>query len=335
MQPLSTMSVPQISDLVKKSFQQYKPQNFGDVKDLFHFVQGTSGERTKRILELDRQRLAKTKVQGQGSAKAKVAEGYYKDIERKTVSITRVLTGENKDDITAHGLGKWATEVKDDVVGKAELDMTNLFGYASGTSYTDNGGFAIDTTTGDGKSFANNAHTLKHSSATYSNIVSGAPALSEAGLEVANDMFVYNTKDNYGQRIVYRANALLITRNTRMQNRADRILGSSAPEKIEGTANANSGVKNSWKNRFTVKTIEFDLTAKEEYDANKKYYWAIASIGNDPATTLQAYFVSWKKAYPAPPEIDQDKFVISFTARALYGIGVVSGRGIAFSFATS
>jgi hypothetical protein len=332
---VQSMSMPAIQDLAKKSFVKGLSKPAGDVRRLFHRETGDWSSAAKRIVEVDRERYASVKAEGQNSKQRRVAQGYTKDVIRKTISVTRKLSGEAVKALEAHGLAKFSMGVGEDVVDRIELDMTNFIGYGVASSYTDMDGVTVDTTTGDGLSLFNALHTLKYTAVTYSNIVTGAPSLSESSLELAQDYFNYNVLDNFGQKVSMNPNTLITTRKATMVNRATRLLKSSSPEKIAGTANANDGVVNTYREAFTHLIVEFDVDAKNITDTSKSFYWMLAALGSDPATSLQAYYVSWMSPTTAPVEIDQDAWVMSQTGRAAYGLGALSGRGICVSQATS
>ena len=245
------------------------------------------------------------------------------------------MSGEAFKALEAHELASMAMGTGDDIVDKIELDMRNFLGKSTASSYTDNGGYTIDTTGGDGLSNFNTAHTLKNSSTTYSNILSGAPALSEVSLNTATDYFNYNVVDNNGQRIEMKPNTLITSNKAVMVNRANRFLNSMSPEKIEGTANANSGVNNTYKNKFRHLVIEFDVDAYNVSDSTLSFNWFLASLGGNPETSLQWYYVKWLSPEVAPVEINQDKWFMSWTARACLGLGAVNSKGICISQATS
>lgn len=329
------MTIPAVNDLVKKSFVKETFRPAGDVRKIFHKEVADWSSDSKRIQEVDRERFAEVKVEGQSSAQRGVSQGYYKDITRKTISVTRKVSGEAYKALTAHKLAQYATQTGADVIDKIELDMRNFIGYGDSTSYTDNGGFTVDTTTGDGYALFYTAHTLKNSSTTYSNILSGAPSFSESSLESAEDYFNYNVLDNNGQRITIDPNTVITSRKATMVNRVARVLGSMSPEAIEGSANANAGVKNTYKNKYRHLVVEFDVTALNVSDSSKSFYWYLAALGGMPETSFQGYYVSWQPPMVAPVEIDQDKWTLSYTARAAYGIGAVSGKGILVSKATA
>lgn len=333
------MTTPAIQDLIRKSFQANTAGDTGgDVRRVF--VKDTSDWTVslKRIQEIDRERFAEQKVEGQPSAQRAFSQGYFKDIKRKTVSVTKKVTGEEYQALEAHKLSAFAMQTSQDVIDKIELDMRNFLGYATaGTSYTDNGGFTVDLTVGDGLSLFSTAHTLKQSATTYSNILTGAPTLSNTALEAAEDFFAYNVLDNYGQRMSIKPDTIIISRKAIMQNRANRILRSDSPEAIAGTANANAGVNNTYKNKYTVLVIEFDVDALNITNSAYSYYWFLAALNGsvDAGMRLQAYYISWMSPTSAPAEVKQDEWYMSYTGRSAYGIGAVSGRGIAVSKSTA
>lgn len=329
------MTMPAVQDLAKKSFTKGTFKPAGDVRRVFHKETGSWESASKRIVEVDRERFAGVKTEGQNSKQRKVAQGYSKDVIRKTISVTRKLSGEAVKALTAHGLAKFSMGVGEDVVDRIELDMANFIGYGDASSYTDMDGFAVDLTCGDGLSVYNTTHTLKNSASTYSNILTGAPSFSESAMEDGEDYFNYNVLDNFGQRVSMSPNTIITSRKATMVNRVRRLLGSLAPEAIEGTANANSGVKNTYRDSYTHLVIDFDVDAKNVTNSAKSFWWMLASLGSSPDSSFQAYYCSWMSPMTAPVEIDQDAWVLSQTARAAYGIAAVSGRGICISKAVA
>jgi hypothetical protein len=130
-------------------------------------------------------------------------------------------------------------------------------------------------------------------------------------------------------------NTLITSNKSAMVNRATRILNSISPEKIEGTANANEGVVNTNRNKYKHMVVEFDVTAFNISDSTKSFYWYVASLGGNPESSLQWYYVKWLSPEVAPVEINQDKWYMSWTARACLGLGAVSSKGICVSQATA
>jgi hypothetical protein len=156
-------------------------------------------------------------------------------------------------------------------------------------------------------------------------------------LEDAEDYFEYNIYDNYGQNVEMSADTIITSRKAIMVNRVARLFGSSSPDTIDdGTVDIyNSGVKNVYQNKFTHVQIRFDVDSNNKTNSNYSYYWFLASLNGMPEERFQAYYVSWMSPMVAPAEVNQDKWVLSYTARSAYGIGAVSGKGILVSKATS
>jgi len=332
---VSTLDTPTVQDLVRKSFVQGAKKDAGSVRKVFHPESQDFTTKYKRIQEFDRERLAEQKVEGQASAQRGVAEGYSKQLTRKTISITRKVSGEEFLALKAHDLAMNVTGVAEDIVDKIELDMRNFIGIGTGTSYTDNGGFTVDTTVGDGLALFHATHTLKNSAITYSNILSGAPAFSESAMESAEDYFAYNITDNYGKRQTIKPNTIITADKATMKNRVIRLLKSIAPEQIEGSTNSNAGVKNTYGDKYQHLVIEFDVDALDVTDSTKSFNWYLASLGGQPRKSFQAYYVKWLSPMVAPAEYDQDAWTLSYSARSAYAIGAVSGKGILLVQATA
>jgi len=329
------MSVDQIQTLTRKSFVKEAHRPADAVRQIFHKENCGWDVDRKRIQEMDVERYAEQKVEGQKSAQRGIAQGYHKEIVRKTISVERLVTGEAYKALTAHKLSGMATQVAADVVDKIELDMRNFLGLADAASYTDNAGFTISTTTGDGLAVYHTTHTLSESTTTYSNILSGAPSLADDSLEDAEDFFTYNVRDNYGQPIKMKPNTLITSNKASMKNRAARLLRSASPETLNGDENLNSGLLNVNKDRYRHLVIDFDCDAFGVPDTTKSYYWFLACLGGKPEESFQAYYVSWLSPEQSPVEVDQSRWTLSWVGRACYGIGAVSGKGILLVKATS
>lgn len=335
------MPLEAVRDLVIKSFLTPNPKQYGDERQLFipKSPKGGIASETEKVTEMDRQRFAATqKVQGQKSAQAGIAEGYSKVIFRKTVSIERVLSGEAVLGLEDKGLASWAMETRSDIEDKILLDMRNFLAYATGaaTTYTDNGGFSIDVTTADTLQAFHAAHTLKYSATTYSNIITGAPALSDAALDTAADFFSYSRLDNYGKPLANPGKLTIVTSNKAvMKNRVARIVTSMSPEAIEGTANANGNIVNVNNGRWDHISIDFDQDANGNWDSTKSFYWFIAALQGAETDRLQWYYIRWMSPMAAPTVTKESEWIIANVARAMYGLGAASAKGIAVAKATS
>ena len=228
---VSSMTMPDLQTLVKKSFVKGTHKSLGDVRRLFHGMNNMSWESNRRrMTEVDIERFATVKVEFEDAVQRGIGQGYSKEVVRKTISINRPVSGEAYKALKAHKLAAWAVGTGKGVVDRIHLDMANFLGYSTSASYTDMTGHTVDTTTGDGLSVFHTAHTLKFTSTTYSNILTGAPAFSESALNAAEDFFSYNVLDNFGQRMPMKPNTIITSRKASMRHRVRRLLGSMSPE---------------------------------------------------------------------------------------------------------
>ena len=113
------------------------------------------------------------------------------------------------------------------------------------------------------------------------------------------------------------------------------MLKSIAPEAIEGSVNDNSGVNNTYRDKYQHLVVEFDVTALDASNSGLSFYWYLASLGGSPRNSFQAYYISWMSPMVAPAEYNQDAWTLSYTARSAYAIGAVSGKGILVSKSTT
>lgn len=332
---VSTMSIPEIQTLQKKSFLQETQRPPSTARLLFH--KGTSDFSVDRVRvqEMDVEKLAEQKVEGQPSAKRGMGQGYSKEIIRKTISVEREVTGEAYLALEAHKLAGMVKRTTADVLDKIELDMRNFIGMGTGSSFTDNAGFTIDTTTGDGLSLFNTAHTLKLSSVTCSNLLSGGPSIADDSLEEAEDHFAYNIRDNYGMPIKMVPTHIIHTRKASVMNRVARLLGSQSPETVQGDENVNSGLLNVYRGKYKSLVVDFDVDVFDLPDTTKSYWWMLACLGGPVEESFQGHYISWLSPSQAPMEVDQSKWILSWVSRACYGIGAASWKGILLSAATN
>jgi len=332
---ITTLRTPELQDLIKKSFVKGVFTTPGDVRKIFIKVNGDNSTKFKRIDEVDSERFAKTKPEAAPANESKFGIGYHKVIQRKTIADRVALSYEELDALTAHQLKNDVMNVGYRLKEKIELDMAHIFTFGQSASYTDNGGYTVDTTTGDGLPIFSTAHTLKFSTKTYSNILAGNPSLSFDSLVAAQAHIRNNSFNNFGHALKYNANTIITTSDPVMVNRVARILQSSSVDIVEGTQNANAGIINPLRGRYKHYIVDFDVDAEGMPDTSKSYWWFLAATDGMPGERFQAYYVSWKSPTVYTPDSDKRRLIMGITGEARYGIGVVSGRGIVASFAIS
>src|SRR5437763_6754268 len=105
---INTMTPPVLQDRIKKSFLTSVYKDGGDIRQLFLKETQDWSVASKRIQEIDRERFAEQKLEGAPSAQRGIGQGYYKEIPRKTISITRKVSGEQYQALQAHQLANYA-----------------------------------------------------------------------------------------------------------------------------------------------------------------------------------------------------------------------------------
>jgi len=192
----------------------------------------------------------------------------------------------------------------------------------------------IDLTVGDGLALISSVHTLKFSSLTYSNRVTGDPLFSKGGLEAAELLTTTDILSNFGEKRVLDFNRIVTGNNPTVVNAVKQFLRSTT----DNTQN-NPGVVNTHQNAYEhVILTQLATTATGAIDATKKNWWFLVAA-NAGLRGWQAYFVEWEPMNLIPSTsgngTDVHKDIWYFNVRQSYNIGVVSGRGLIASCPTN
>lgn len=338
---IATFTQKEIYNLVEKYFVQFKQDYPMDAKIIFAFksVPNQAGV-IKRFDEKDFSTFAATKPEAAPSKRAKYAIGYHKDVILKRISLELVLTQEaimfnQWDDVKAIGtqLGKTAPN-------RINLDQTQFaITFAQGTSYIDMDGYVIDTTTGDGLSLANAAHTLAHSGLTYTNIIPGAPQFSKAAMILAETIARNNTLDNFGIPKGYTWTHIWCSGAPNNVENITQFLRS-----LSDNTQANPNVENTYQNRYKMLVLEqIDTNVFGQRDTTKSNWWGLGAFSGDitSGTRFMAVYAEWEAPHmkPAPTETnnasDYSRDLQKFGIRAGYNVCALSGMGMLYSFATN
>lgn len=332
---LNTVSLGELNDLVEKEFKlQNTMVETGVAKRMYisDSISANSGN-TRRYMEVDTETFASIKPEGTNAQLAEVGTGYFVTgvVRRyaKEIQITWEMRRYNKfPEVTGQ-----LTSLTQFIPQRRELDLTHRLTFGNVTSYVDMDGNVVDTTVGDGLSLFNAAHTLKYSSKTYSNIVSGAPAFSQAGLEAAELLAITNVMSNFGERRVMTYNTIWSSDDPGIDRLISTIMRSSTD-----VDQANSGVINFYKGRYTHLQLPYlATTATGAYDGTKKRWWGLGAFGKG-INGWQAYFGEAEAASLKTPaagnngeDFHNDNW--SYGVRGAWLIAVLSGRGILASLA--
>lgn len=332
---LNTVTFPELTDLLARNFKLVGGLVVPAAKQLFLTDNVGAGEGELKLLqEYDVTTYAKAKPQGVAAKRASFGIGYYIAIRMKRIGIEAEITWEMR------RLNKYQ-EVMAVMTGlphfcpqRVDLDLTHTFTFATSTSMTDMDGNTRDLTVGDGLAFASTVHTLKFSSTTYSNRISGDPLFSKGALEAAELLTTTDILNNFGERRVMSFNVIMTGNNPTVVNAVKQFLNSTSDN-----TQTNSGVINVSQNKYRHVILPYlATTAVGANDSTKKNWWALLAAGQG-LMGLQAYYVEWEahNMIPSTEGNGQDVHadIWYFNARQAYQVGVVSGRGAIFSCPTS
>lgn len=335
---LNTVTLSEMTDLIRKQFvmvqQMVKPmagQLF--IKDPIGKGQGS----TKRYDEVDTATFARRKRQGEASKKAAVGVGYNVTAEKKRIALEIDITQEMRDENRYAEVGSLITSLTHFCPQRIELDQTHVLTFCSATSYTDMDGDTNTITVGDGLALASTVHTLKFSSSTYSNRVTGDPIFSRGGLEAAEALGTTQILSNFGERRVMSFNAIITGDDPNTVNTVKQFLNSTADVDA-----AQAGVINVYRGKYRHIVLPYlATTATGARDSTKERIWFLGAIGQG-TNGWQAYYSVWEEPHMKDQSTDDrganhdySRDIWTFGTRAGYSVRAVSGRGLIASLPTS
>lgn len=282
---------------------------------------------TREFSEVDIQEFAKLKKEGDKAERVDVTQGYTKIAKLKRVAgdigITQEMRIYNKyGDVVEYltNLGRLGAQ-------RMELDATHRLTFAHAASYVDMDGETRDLTVGDGASLAYTAHPLKASPVTFSNVVTGNPALSKAGIQAAELLVVNQTFNHFGEKKAMTFDILFTTDDPETVDTAREYLLSTASL----ADNKNAGVINVYQGKYRLVVLPWLSTdANGSYDATKAKFWGIASSRH----TTAYLGISEEPYLKSPSEngaADFNRDTWDFGTRAGYFVTVVSAPWVKIS----
>lgn len=332
---LSTVTFPELTDLVNRHFVSVGGLIVPNAKQLFISDTAGAGEgELKLIQEYDMTTYARAKPQGVDAKKAAFGIGYYITIRVKRIGIESEITWEMRRYNKKQEVMSAITSLPNFCPQRVELDLTHRLTFCAATSYVDLDGNTVDLTVGDGLALASAVHTLKFSTLTYSNRVTGDPLFSPGAIEAAELLTTTDILSNFGEKRVMDFNTIISGNNPTVVNAVKKFLRSTASLDAP-----NAGVINVNENKYKhVILTQLATTATGAIDSTKKNYWFLAAIGGG-LRGWQSYFVEWEPMNLIPAATgngtDVHKDIWYYNVRQSYNIGIVSGRGLIASLPTS
>ncbi len=208
-----------------------------------------------------------------------------------------------------------------------DLDLSHRIGFGTATSYTDRDGVSISTTTSDGLSLFNTAHTLTGSSTTFRNRLAGNARVSKGALEGIERLAIENSFNELGEKVVVPLDILFSTDDPTDVNTIREYLRSVAAPDF-----ANSGVTNVYKGKYKHVILPRVATdAVGAPDTAKRNNWGIAS-----SMKSSGFLGIWEEPHLIAPTANSNAEDVQtddweFRVRTGYGIAIVNGNWIFFS----
>lgn len=332
---LNTVTFPELTDLVNRNFVSVGGMIVPIAKQLFMTDTVGAGEgELKLIQEYDTSTYAKAKAQGVDVKKASFGIGYYITVRAKRIGMESEITWEmrrynKKQEVLAaiQSLPYFCPQ-------RVELDLTHTLTFCSSTSMTDMDGNTRDLTVGDGLALVSSVHTLKFSSLTYSNNVTGNPLFSKGALEAAELLTTTDILSNFGEKRVMDFNVIATGNNPTVCNAVKQFLRS-----VSDNTQNNAGVINVNQDKYRhVVLTQLATSATGAIDSTKKNWWFLVATGSG-FRGWQAWYLEWDGMSLIPSTsgngTDVHKDVWYYNVRQAYNIGVVSGRGLVASLPSS
>lgn len=335
---LSTVTFPELVDLVRKEYVYINKMATPRARQLFITENIPNGQgNTKRYDEVDVQTFARRKREAEKTKKASTGIGYNVTMTKKRIGIEIDITQEMRDENRSAEVGTLIRSLGHFCPQRIELDATHILTFANATSYVDMDGDTNELGVGDGYALVYNAHTLKFSSITYSNRVTGDPVFSQGALELAEELATTNILSNFGEKRVMDFNAIVTGEDPNTVNAVKRVLQSLAD--VDG---AHAGVFNVNKNKYQHIILPYlNSNALGNVDSTKRKWWFLVAIGQG-TNGWQAYLGTWEAPHMKSISMDENGANHDYSAdtwtfgtRAGYGLRAATGRGIIGSLPTS
>jgi hypothetical protein len=325
---LNTVTFPELTDLVNRNFVTVGGLIKPVAKTLFMTDSVGQGEgELKLIQEYDFSTYARAKAQGVDAKKASFGIGYYITIRAKRIGLESEITWEMRRYNKKQEVLAAITALPHFCPQRVELDLTHRLTFSTSTSYVNLDGETVDLTVGDGLALVSASHTLKFSSLTYSNRVSGDPLFSKGALEAAELLTTTDILSNFGEKRVMEFNRIVTGNNPTIVNAVKQFLRSTSDN-----TQSNSGVVNVNQNKYEYVILpQLATTATGAIDSTKKNWWFLMAVGAG-LNAWQGWYVEWEAMNLIPSTAgngtDVHKDIWYFNVRQSYNIGVVSGRGL-------
>lgn len=326
---LNTVSISDMTSLVRLEWLEGPSLVGMNAQQLFipEDMANFTGD-SRRYTEIDTETFANEMDEGDDASIATVQQGYTIDMsmrrKAKEITITWKMRRLNRYPEVVSKL----TSLAQFCPQRMEIDLSHRLGFATATAYTDMDGISTDLTVGDDLALVSAVHTVRGSSSTYSNVITGNPTFSKGGLEIAEGQANTQIISQFGERRIMNFNTIVTTDDPATVNDVKQFLNSTAD-----VDQSNSGVVNVYKNKYRHVVLPWlATTAAGARDTTKDKRWFLIAAGQG-VRGWQAYLGIWEQPNLKTPtegnngeDVHNDNW--TYGTRCSYGIVCVTGRGL-------
>lgn len=326
---ISSYTLPQMTDLVERSFQKWLETLPQVMRTSGLVVEEAMPEHTgefKRFAErLQRNQYASVRDEGDISKKGKVQYGWEKDLQVYTVSLEISITKRMRTAWKNQDIIDQITSLAEVCPNTMDLDLAHRLTFAWSSNYTSRDGVVVDTTVWDGNPLIYSAHTLTGSGTTYSNQITANPTFSKAALENAEKLFVEETYSNLWEKMMMKPDVIVTTDDPNTCNQVRELLKSTASV----ADYKNDGVINVYKEKYRhIAVPRIATTVTGATDTSKKGYRFLASTNDSDfyLSVLEAPYVKSPADGNNGEDFSSENW--NYLTAATYWICIVTGRWI-------
>ncbi len=330
---LNTVSIADFTDLVERqwsTFNKFVEKGIAAQLYIVDNVPKNAGD-TRRYTDIDPQTFAKLKPEGEDAMIASVQQGYTKTMTARRFAMEISISWEMRNYNKKPEVVAQLTSLSHFIPNRMELDLTHRITFATSTAYTDMDGVSVTTTVGDGLALVSAVHTLRGTSSTFSNVITGNAQFSKGALEIAEGQTNTQILSQFGERRVMNFNTIFSSDDPSTVNDIKQFLQSTTD-----VDQNNPGVVNVYKGKYRHVVLPYlATTAAGAYDSTKAKYWGLIAAGQG-INGWQAYLGMWESPNLKTPsagnngeDIHNDEW--TYGTRGTYGIETVSPRGFLLS----
>ena len=324
---ISSFSLPQMTDTVMRTFEDYA-KTLPQVMKTSGFVKTRALPKhvgdSKIFAEMvDSSKYAGIRDEGEDATEGVIQYGYEKTATVYGIAQTRSITKRMRDTGKDEEVMRHITFLGSVCPDTIDLNLANQLTFAWSTSFSYDG-HTLSTTVGDGLALISASHTLTGSATTYSNQITSNPAFSKGALETAERSFVEESYDNLGVKTYCTPDTIITTDDPNTINEVRQLMNATAD-----VDTSNSGTYNVDKNRYKhVIVPRLATTAAGAPDTTKRKYWFLAD-----SKMSDFYYYELNAPYiKAPADGNNGESFASenwsYLAAADYLIAIVSGKWI-------